>query len=187
MSGINKRITVFGGSVPVAGEPAYEEARQLGAQLAQSGCAVLTGGYIGTMEAVSRGANEAGGHVVGVTCDEIESFRAGRANRWVIEEIKFESLRDRMYHLIDACDGAIALPGGIGTLAEIAGMWNAIQTSGEAPRPLILLGQGWKATFGSLLASLTPYVRPPDRNLISFAPDVDAAIALLRTRFAALD
>ena len=45
-------ITVFGGAQPKEGTPAYEEARELGALLAQSGHAVLTGGYMGTMEAV---------------------------------------------------------------------------------------------------------------------------------------
>lgn len=38
--------------------------------LAERGHIVLNGGYIGTMEAVSRGAAEAGGHVIGVTCEE---------------------------------------------------------------------------------------------------------------------
>ena len=60
-------VTVFGGAQPKEGTPAYEEARELGSLLAQRKHAVLTGGYMGTMEAVSRGASEAGGHVIGVT------------------------------------------------------------------------------------------------------------------------
>ena len=65
-------ITVFGGSQPKEGDAAYAEAYQLGKLLAEAGHAVLTGGYIGTMEAASKGANEAGGHVIGVTCTDIE-------------------------------------------------------------------------------------------------------------------
>ena len=61
-------ITVFGGAQPKEGSEAYEEARELGKLLAERGHAVLTGGYMGTMEAVSRGAHEVGGHVIGVTC-----------------------------------------------------------------------------------------------------------------------
>ena len=53
-------ITVFGGAQPKEGSQAYEEARELGALLAQRGHVILTGGYMGTMEAVSRGAHEAG-------------------------------------------------------------------------------------------------------------------------------
>ena len=53
---------------------AYAEALALGELLAQRGHTVLTGGYMGTMEAVSDGAAAAGGHVIGVTCDEIGRF-----------------------------------------------------------------------------------------------------------------
>ena len=69
------RITVFGGSKPRPSQPAYQEALLLGQLLGSQGYTVLTGGYIGTMEAVSRGAAESGGHVIGVTCDEIERWR----------------------------------------------------------------------------------------------------------------
>ena len=79
-------ITVFGGSLPVPGTPPYQDAQRLGSLLAGSGYAVQTGGYIGTMEAVSRGAAEAGGHVIGVTCDEIENWRPVAPNRWIKEE-----------------------------------------------------------------------------------------------------
>ena len=48
-----RRVTVFGGSLPKPGEPAYRNAYELGKLLGAAGFAVLTGGYIGTMEAVS--------------------------------------------------------------------------------------------------------------------------------------
>jgi hypothetical protein len=104
-----KRVTVFGGSNP--GERDYEQALQLGRLLGLAGCTVLTGGYIGTMEAVSRGAAEGGGHVVGVTCDEIEAWRPVRPNPWVQEEMRYPTLRQRLFALIENCDAAIALPG----------------------------------------------------------------------------
>ena len=81
------RISVFGGSQPKESDLAYAEAMELGRLLAQHGHTVLTGGYIGVMEAVSRGAQEAGGHVIGVTCEEIEAWRPIKANAWVMEEI----------------------------------------------------------------------------------------------------
>ena len=109
------RITVFGGSQPKPGEPAYEDALRLGSLIGQAGYTVLTGGYIGTMEAVSRGAAEAGGHVIGVTCDEIEAWRPVKPNPWVTEEMRFPTLHQRLFALIDNCDAALALPGGVGT------------------------------------------------------------------------
>ncbi len=89
-------ISVFGGSQPKVGSTAYAEAQELGGLLAQRGHTVLTGGYMGTMEAVSRGAAEAGGHVIGITCGEIESWRGAGANQWVAEEWKKETLIQRL-------------------------------------------------------------------------------------------
>jgi hypothetical protein len=105
------KITVFGGSSPKPGSAAYQQAYNLGALLARAGHTVATGGYIGTMEAVSRGANEAGGHVVGITCGELEHLRPTGANKWVMEEIHYDTLHQRLGALIDFCDGAFALPG----------------------------------------------------------------------------
>ena len=117
-------ITVFGGAQPKEGSDAYEEARELGKLLAEHGHTVLTGGYMGTMEAVSRGASETGGHVIGVTCEDIEAWRNTSANQWVKEERKKKSLLERLQALIEGCDAAIALSGGAGTLTEISLMWN---------------------------------------------------------------
>ena len=52
------QVTIFGGTKPRPGETEYDDAVQLGRLLAESGHTVITGGYMGTMEAVSRGANE---------------------------------------------------------------------------------------------------------------------------------
>ncbi|MEO5887867.1 MAG: hypothetical protein ABIQ77_09400, partial [Anaerolineales bacterium] len=86
------KVSVFGGSQPRADSTAYAEAQELGRLLAERGHIVLTGGYIGVMEAVSRGAHEAGGHVIGVTSEEIEAWRPIKANSWVMEEIRTKTL-----------------------------------------------------------------------------------------------
>ncbi|MEN8171732.1 MAG: LOG family protein [Chloroflexota bacterium] len=173
------RITVFGGSKPLPGQPAYHDALRLGQALGSRGYTVLTGGYMGTMEAVSRGAAESGGHVIGVTCDEIESWRPRKHNAWVQEEMRLATLRDRLNTLIDHCDAAIALPGGIGTLAEIVAMWSLLQVNVSTPRPLILIGTGWQRTFDSLFRELGTYITENDRRWIHFASDVDQAFIKL--------
>jgi uncharacterized protein (TIGR00730 family) len=174
-----KKITVFGGSTPKAGEPAYEFAVRLGCLLAEHGYTVLTGGYIGTMEAVSRGANEAGGHVIGVTCAEIETWRPIKANPWVIEEIRFPTLRQRLYGLIDLCDGAVALPGGIGTLAEIAVLWSQLQTGASHSRPFVLVGKGWRNTMEEFIHQQGEYVPHKYRTLFDYVEDEIAAVNVL--------
>jgi len=172
-------ITIFGGSEPRPGDQAYEEALRLGRLLALAGHSVLTGGYIGTMEAVSRGAAEAGGHVIGVTCDQIEAWRPVRPNPWIAEERRFPTIRQRLQALIEGCDAALALPGGIGTLAEVAEMWSHLQTGAIAARPLILVGEGWHSVIQAFLTAFPAYIAEKHRGLLSFASDIDQAVSLL--------
>jgi len=169
-------ISIFGGSQPRPGSPAYLEAYELGKLLASAGHIVLTGGYIGTMEAVSRGAAEAGGHVVGVTCDEIEKWRPVTPNAWVKEERRFATLQERLNELVRGCDAAIALPGGPGTLTEIALTWNLMIVHALKPKPLILVGAGWEAVVRVLYNSFEDYIPPVQRALLAFAPDAESAV-----------
>ncbi len=172
-------VSVFGGSAPQPGTPPYQEAQALGAALARAGWTVKTGGYTGVMEAASRGASEAGGHVIGVTCGLIEDWRGLRANAWVKEEKRFDSLRERLSHLVEFCDAAVALPGGIGTLSEIALTWSLLQT-GEIPRkPFILLGPVWHATVSAFLQEAGIYLHAGDEKLVYLAASVDEAVGQL--------
>jgi|GEM_PF-81034 len=172
-------ITVFGGAHPQEGTAAYEEARELGILLAECGHAVLTGGYMGTMEAVSRGAHEAGGHVIGVTCEDIEIWRATKANPWVKEERRKKSLIERMQALIEGCDAAMALSGGAGTLTEISLMWNLMIVESLPPRPLILIGRGWRSTFDQFFKEFESYMPVRQRKLLYFAKDVKTAVKII--------
>jgi hypothetical protein len=175
------RVSVFGGSQPKEGDAAYEEARLLGKLLAQGGHVVINGGYIGTMEAVSRGASEAGGHVIGVTCEEIERWRAVGANHWVKEEIKRKTLNERLQVLIEECDAAIALPGGPGTLTEISLLWNLMIVESRHRIPLILVGDGWQSVFGQVFEKQGMYTSEKQRDLLQFAPDVKTAVKIVES------
>ena len=178
------RVTVFGSSLPRPGETAYQAAMTLGKILAKDGHTVLTGGYSGIMEAVSRGAAEAGGHVIGVTCAEIEHWRSDvAANAWVKEEWRRPTLQERLMTLIDNCEAALALPGGIGTLLEVCMMWNRLVIKAIPPRPLILIGPGWKTTLQSFLDEQGQYVGEADRQWLSFVETVEEAAAKLHQKF----
>jgi uncharacterized protein (TIGR00730 family) len=174
-------ISVFGGSRPREGDTAYTEAMELGRLLARRGHTILTGGYIGTMEAASRGACEAGGHVIGVTCEEIEKWRPVGPNQWVKEERRKKTLMERIHALIHDSDAAIALPGGAGTLTEIALMWNLMVVESLHRRPLILVGRGWQSTFDQFFHELDSYVTAPQREILRFAEDVHTAVNLLES------
>lgn len=172
-------VSVFGGSQPVEGDPAYAQAYALGRGLALQGHTVLTGGYIGTMEAVSRGAAEAGGHVIGVTCAEIERWRPVGPNRWVKEEWRCETLLERLQRMILGSQASIALPGGPGTLTEIALTWNLMIIAVIPPRPLILIGTEWRRMFEQMFNDLGTYTSLSQRSLLRFAADEHVALEML--------
>jgi uncharacterized protein (TIGR00730 family) len=177
MTSANKIISVFGSSSPQPGSADYETARTVGRLLAEAGLVVQTGGYSGVMAAASQGANEAGGHVVGVTSTQIEQWRPVPANQWVVEEIKCQTLRERLLHLVDNCDGAIVLPGGIGTLSEMALIWSFVQVGEITPRPIILVGGLWQRTIAAFVDEA--YVSPENQALITIVRTADEAVKKL--------
>ncbi|NPV66364.1 MAG: LOG family protein [Anaerolineae bacterium] len=173
-------VSVLGGSAPAPGSPAYQEAYTLGRLLAEAGYTVASGGYSGTMEAVSRGAAEAGGHVIGVTTDRLNRWEARtiHPNPWVREEIRFPTLRERLIHLITFSDALIALRGGIGTLSEVSLAWSLMQVGEIAVRPLILVGESWGALLRQFYGN-GEYIRDKDMRLWQCVDGPAAAVAVL--------
>jgi uncharacterized protein (TIGR00725 family) len=101
----------------------------------------MTGGYGGVMAACSRGAHEAGGHVVGVTVELFE--QRGPVNRWVAERVHTPDLFERLRVIVDRADGFIAAPGSIGTLTELFLTWTLLSVKARPSVPLVLLGAHW--------------------------------------------
>src|ERR1700683_3055906 len=135
-----KVVTVFGSSRLHAGDAHYTQAHELGAALAAKGFVVCSGGYGGVMEAVSRGAKEAGGRTLGVTA---QFFRAA-TNPWVDEEIRVKTWKERLFELIKRGHGYVACPGGTGTLVELAVVWEMLNKGAMRKRPLVALSDFWQ-------------------------------------------
>jgi len=133
-------ITVFGSSRPREGDEQYAAAMALGSELAAKGFVVCSGGYGGVMEAVSRGAKEAGGQTLGITA---KFFRAP-ANKWVDEEIRMKTWQERLFELVKRGRGYVACRGGTGTLVELAVVWEMLNKGAMARRPLVVLGDFWQ-------------------------------------------
>ncbi len=135
-------VTIFGTGRARPGDAAYMLAYQTGKLLAQAGFTIANGGYGGTMLAAAKGAAEAGGEIIGVTCS---AFKGSRANEYVTREIVTRSLDERLDTLIKLGQGCVVLPGGTGTLLELAKVWE-LKNKGflKADRPIILVGEFWK-------------------------------------------
>ena len=139
---IEKIISVFGTGRARPGEPAYELAYKLGRMLAKAGFTIANGGYGGTMSAAAKGATEAGGETIGVTCT---SFKQSKANEYISREIITDSLDERLDTLIKLGQGYMVLPGGTGTLLELAKVWELKNKDFlRENKPIILVGGFWK-------------------------------------------
>jgi uncharacterized protein (TIGR00730 family) len=165
-------ITVFGGSQCGPDSPEWVQAYDLGRQLAQTGFAVCTGGYQGTMAAASQGAHEAGGHVIGVTLTQLTS----QINGYLTEERSTTDFYQRLQGLIQDSAGYIALRGGVGTLVEVTLVWNKPMTRALPPRPLVLIGRTtWQPWLDACAATLA--VEPKHLALVTVVDTVEEAVA----------
>ena len=140
-------IGVFGSSLPVESESAYEEARELGREIARKGARVVCGGYGGVMEAACRGASEAGGASIGVVLEG-----RGEPNRYVTETVVAADLSERLRRLRDLSGAWIVLPRGLGTMLELVWIAESIVKGDVDPRPLVLLGEFWRPIAETALA-----------------------------------
>ncbi len=160
-------VSIFGTGRAQAGEPAYILAEQVGRALAQAGFTIANGGYGGTMHAAAKGAAEAGGKVIGVTCS---AFKNGVANEFVTRKVVTDSLQERLHNLIKAGRAYVVLPGGTGTLLELALVWE-LKNKGslDRARPVILVGDFWKPLVDLVTADdprctrYVTFVREPDQ------------------------
>lgn len=144
-------ITVFGTSKAADDDLIFETTETLGRMLAENGYAIANGGYGGTMLAGAKGAAEAGGHVIGVTCT---AFKRSKANKYVKEEIPTASLEQRLAKLIELGDAYIVLPGGTGTLLELADVWEHKNKGlSNAEKPIILIGSFWRPLLEMMAAA----------------------------------
>lgn len=182
-----KTVTIFGSAFPGEASDIYGEARRLGRLLAGLGLAVCNGGYSGLMEASSRGAREAGGHTVGVTC----GIWPRRANPWVVEEIRTCSFFERLTTLVKRGDAYVVLPGGTGTLAELALVWEMMNKSVLAEtlggrKPLLVMTPYWQPVIRCLDQETTLVLqnsdwRAPGIDIVTPVADVNETAEKLRS------
>ena len=167
-----KIVTIFGTGRAKPGDSAYELAEETGALLARAGFTIANGGYGGTMSAAAKGAAEAGGEIIGVTCT---AFKRSKANQYITREIITGSLDERLDMLIKLGQAYIALPGGTGTLLELAKVWE-LKNKGfiKTDKTIIILGSFWKP-----LVELLTIDDPDSGRHVKFAGEPKQAVELI--------
>eukprot|EP00759_Apiculatamorpha_spiralis_P015924 PhF_6_TR22384/c0_g1_i2/m.31755/K06966/K06966; uncharacterized protein len=119
-----KRVVSFGWSGCGPGHEQYVTAERLGQQLAAAGFSVTSGGYCGTMEAVSKGAKEAGGRAEGIITSPTFPGRHPKGNDYIDDVIDTPCLVSRIQQLTTRARYYVILPGTLGTLTELSVIWS---------------------------------------------------------------
>ncbi len=138
-------VTIFGSSRPLPGSSAYARAERLGLEIAQRGWVVCNGGYGGTMAAAAKGARRADGQTIGITC----ALYSGSPNPYITHHEAASDLFARLGRLLDLGDAYIVLPGGSGTLLELALVVEYLHKRLMPPAPVLLLGRTWRPALAA--------------------------------------
>lgn len=166
-------VSVFGSARTPRNHPEYVAAYEIGAALARAGFAVITGGGPGTMEAVNRGASEAGGVSVGLG---IELPFEQRLNDWVDIGINFRYFFARKTMFVKYAQAFVIMPGGFGTLDELFESLTLVQTGKVTRFPVILFGtRYWGGLVDWIRNTIVPggKIKPADLDLLTVTDDVD--------------
>src|SRR5712664_710159 len=169
-------VTIFGGAKCSEPDSEYALAKRVGELLAEEGFTICTGGYLGVMEAASRGAHERGGRVLGIVMNQ---FKA-EPNRFLTDKVATPHFYERLQRLITRSVGFIAIRGGMGTVTELSLVWNKIQTRVIDSRPLVLLGDCWPPVVKEWQRHLA--VSDADVAALDFASTAEEAVAIVKEK-----
>ncbi len=177
---MSPKISIFGSSRATEDQPVYRDAMRLGKTLAEAGFVIVNGGYGGLMEATSVGADEAGGHVIGITAPSVFPARTA-PNASVTAEEPVDTIAARIARVVDISDATITLPGSIGTLAEFIVSWNTCfvaPLSGGQPKPNIVVGPTWRRLVEQISDEIGA-----DRSLVTCVNSMSEAAETLKAHF----
>ena len=179
------RVTIFGSARLAPGTPAYASVKQLAHELTAMGCDIVTGGGPGLMRAANEGAAEAApearGRSVGV---RIALPFEQETNPFVGALYEHRTFFSRLHHFMLVSDAFVVVPGGIGTLLELALAWQLLQVRKLYNVPLILVGEMWQdlVAWGraSMLREDAALASEVDFTIPHCVRSIDETVALIR-------
>jgi uncharacterized protein (TIGR00730 family) len=180
LSRVPKAVTVFGSARIRPGDEEYTEAEALGRALARAGHTVITGGGSGAMEAVNKGAYEAGGRSIGVC---IELPHEEKPNDYLTDTLSFRYFFVRKVMFVKYAKAVVILPGGFGTLDELFESVTLVQTRKMPTIPVILAGNHdyWDGLVAWIESTLVRRgkISPEDTALMKRARSAEEVLSFI--------
>ncbi|MGH9179382.1 MAG: LOG family protein [Acidimicrobiales bacterium] len=174
-----RKATMFGSARTLPDDPAYAQAREVAARLAEAGWMVVTGAGPGIMAAGLEGAGRDRSFGINIRLP----FEQG-ANEFIAGDPKLVEMKyffTRKLMLLKESDGFVVLPGGYGTLDEALELLTLMQTGKADPAPVVFLDVPGGTYWSSFERFMTEevlargLVSPEDRVLYRITDDAQAA------------
>lgn len=183
---IKPSVSIFGSARTESDHPHYEKAEQISRLLSDSGFSVVSGGGPGIMEAVNKGAHAGKSPSIGLN---IQLPREQVPNSYQDISLNFRHFFTRKVMFVKYATAYIVLPGGFGTLDELAEILTLIQTGKSRKIPIILVeGSFWTGLMDWLKGTLVEHgtIQESDLDLIQIIDEpqqvVDAIFEFYRSR-----
>ncbi len=172
-------VSVFGSARAKEGDANYRLAEAIGKKLSDAGYSVVTGGGPGTMEAVNKGAYH--GHSLSIGLN-IELPNQEISNRYQDISLRFRHFFTRKVMFVKYAAAYVVLPGGYGTLDELAEILALVQTHKTRHIPIILVKEPfWRPLLqwfkGTLLAE--NMIDESDIHLWQFADTPEQVVKII--------
>jgi len=176
LSGVEPAVTIYGSARVSPLDEIYNQTVEISRRLGGLGFSIITGGGPGIMEAANRGAAEAGVKSVGLN---IELPLEQKCNAYATKVITFKHFFVRKVMLVKYATAFVIMPGGLGTMDELAEVLTLMQTHKIKPFPVILYdGKYWKGFLDWLRGTVLArgYVAEEDFNLLRICDTPDAVV-----------
>ncbi len=176
-------ISIFGSARTAPDHPHYIAAETIARKLVENGYGVISGGGPGIMEAANKGATEAGGPSIGLG---IELPHEQGFNPYVQTRCEFRYFFVRKLMFVKYAMSYVVMPGGMGTIDEMAEAFVLAQTERIRPFPIILYDSKYWGGFMTWLKSSmveNGYISESEINdRILVSDDPDEVVAIIKRR-----
>ena len=173
---IRPSVSIFGSARTPVDDPLYKLTEEIALKLSDAGFAVVSGGGPGLMEAANKGAYEGKSPSIGLN---IQLPHEQSANAYQDISLYFRHFFSRKVMFVKYASAYVVMPGGFGTLDELAEILTLVQTTKTRRIPIVLVHspfwQGLVDWFRNTLVKQGT-ISPQDMDLFVILDDADSIV-----------